>query len=300
MRSATASPDVRRAPLVAPAVLLLELRVLPDLGRDLAAEGLGLAAGRVALLDQRVAGLVGAAADAPASAAARRALRAAPPAAAAAAAPGAPRARPRRGPGPAGARPRGPLRIELARRRPQRRRLCSARSRAACSVASSPSRSSSAASASESGVGGGGAPCLSWAFSWQRRATSSSRAASSAVSSAASVPPATSASRRFSWSISSLYGRLGGGVRCSEVSWRALPPWSSRLRVCGVWCRSPRVGSVRGAPGAFVVFVAHKACCRKCASPIRQGRCQCALECLPWLDRVCASETGARCLFLCF
>ncbi|CAH0367371.1 unnamed protein product, partial [Pelagomonas calceolata] len=48
--------------LVAPAVLLLELRVLPDLGRDLAAEGLGLAAGRVALLDQRVARLVGAAA----------------------------------------------------------------------------------------------------------------------------------------------------------------------------------------------------------------------------------------------
>ena len=37
------------------------------------------------------------------------------------------------------------------------------------------------------------------------------------MSSAASVPPATSASRRFSWSISSLYGRLGGGVRCSEV-----------------------------------------------------------------------------------
>ena len=90
-------------------------------------------------------------------------------------------------------------------------RARSARSRAACSVASSPSRISTAASASESGVGGW--PLRSAAFSCTRRATSSSVVARSAVSSAASVPPATNANWRFSWSISSLYGRLAGGVR---------------------------------------------------------------------------------------
>ena len=214
--------------LVAPTVLLLELRVLPDLGRDLAPEGLGLAAGRVALLDRRAPPRPRrrSARDAPASTAARRA-------------PSRALRRRRRGLLPGASRSAAAqsrsrsARARAARplsdsRSPDDARAPPARSPARCARAP-PSRAR--LRQFERGLGvrvrpaGGGAPCLSWAFSWQRRATSSSRAASSAVSSAASVPPATSASRRFSWSISSLYGRLGGACAAASSLLPVFPPW---------------------------------------------------------------------------